>query len=76
MFGMDQMAKQFLSTPEGQKMVVDFISSPEGVATLKKIIGTPEGKKAMVSLLKTALPVLGLSAEDLTTISRILNTVL
>jgi len=38
MFGMENMAKQFLSSPEGQKMIMDFISSPDGVNTIKKMV--------------------------------------
>jgi hypothetical protein len=73
MFGMENMAKQFLSSPEGQKMIMDFISSPDGVNTIKKMVGTPEGKKAVGSLIKTALPALGISGEEMGMISGILD---
>ena len=73
MFGMENMAKQFLSSPEGQKMIMDFISSPEGINTIKKMVGTPEGKTAIGTLVKTALPALGVGNEEMGMITGIVD---
>lgn len=73
MFGMEDMAKQFLSSPEGQKMIMDFISSPEGIKTIQKMVRSPEGKKAVGSLIKTALPAIELSNEEMSMITRLLD---
>ena len=70
---MENMVKQFLSSPEGQKMVLDYLSSPDGINTIKKMVATPEGKKAIGMMIQTALPALGVSSEDMGKISEILN---
>lgn len=70
---MENMAKEYLSSPEGQKMVLNFISSPEGINIIKKIIDTPEGKQAFGSLVKNILPALGVNDEELKKISGIMD---
>ena len=73
MLGMENMAKQFLSSPEGQKMIMDFISSPDGINTLKKMVGTPEGKKAVGAIIKSALPAMGVGNEEMGMITGIID---
>lgn len=73
MFGMENMAKQFLTSPEGQKMVIEFLTSPEGKNAIMNFVGTPEGKKAIGTLIKTAIPALGIGGEEAGTITGILD---
>jgi len=49
------MAKKFLSSPEGQQMIKDYITSPEGMATIKEILGSEEGKKMGATILLSML---------------------
>lgn len=54
-------------------MIMDFISSPDGINMIKNMIGTPEGKKAVGSIIKTALPAIGVGSEEMGMITGILN---
>ncbi len=49
------MAKKFLSSPEGQQMIKDYISSPEGMSTIKEMLGSAEGKKMGATILLSML---------------------
>ena len=62
-----------MSQPKAPGEIMDFISSPEGINTIKKMVGTPEGKKAVGSLIKTALPALGVGNEEMGMITGIVD---
>jgi hypothetical protein len=63
MFDMNSMAKKFLTSPEGQKMITEFLSSPEGMKVIRDMIATPEGKKMAGGLLLSMLDQLPLTDD-------------
>ncbi len=73
MFGMDTIAKQALSSPDGQKMLMEFLSSPEGMKTIREFAGTPQGKQLIGTAISSLTKGLGLPDDQAAQVSSIIG---
>ena len=67
------MAKKFLASPEGQKMIMNFLMSDEGKKTVMNILSDPKGKTAAISFIKQIIGGLDLPEEKKAIVQTALN---
>ena len=70
------MAKKFLASPEGQKVIIEFLMSEEGKKTIANIMNDPKGKEMAVSVIKQIVSGFDLPEDKKTLIQSALNALL
>ena len=75
MFDIKRLAVAFLSSPEGQKMVMRFLASPEGQKQLQQFISSSEGKCLVIQVVNQTIGMLNLDENTKNTIISALDNV-
>ncbi|MDR2855155.1 MAG: hypothetical protein LBV40_03230 [Methanomicrobiales archaeon] len=69
----EEMAKKFLASPEGQKMIMDFLLSDNGKKTVMNFMSDPKGKQTVVSFIKQIVSGLDLPEDQKSLVLNALN---
>jgi len=69
----EEMAKKYLTSPEGQKMITDFLLSDDGKKMLGNIMQDPKGREAVLSAVKQILGTLNLPEDKKAIVQSALN---
>ena len=69
----EEMAKKFLTSPEGQKMIVDYLLSDDGKKMLGNIMQDPKGRETIISAIKQVLATLNLPEDKKAIVQNALN---
>ena len=70
----EEMAKKFLESPEGQKMIIDYLLSDNGKKAISQVISDPNGRSSVISLVTHVLDLLNLPADQKQLIKSALNS--
>jgi hypothetical protein len=60
----EEMAKKFLASPEGQKAIMDFLMSDNGKKTVTNIMADPKGRQTILSFIKQIINGLNLPEDQ------------
>jgi hypothetical protein len=69
----EEMAKKFLTSPEGQKMITEFLLSDDGKKMIGNIMKDPKGKENILSAIKQILGALDLPDDKKAIVQNALN---
>jgi hypothetical protein len=69
----EEMAKKFLTSPEGKKMIAEFLLSDEGKKVIGDVLKDPKGKEALLYGVKQLLNTLDLPDDKKAIVQSALN---
>ena len=69
----EEMAKKFLASPEGQKVIMDFLQSDNGKKAIANILADPKGRASAISLMKQIIQGLHLPEDKKAIVLSALN---
>ena len=72
----EEMAKKFLASPEGQKVIMDFLMSDHGKKTVANIMADPKGRQTALSFVKQIIGGLNLPEDKKAIVLNALNVLL
>jgi len=72
----EEMAKKFLASPEGQKAIMDFLMSDNGKKAIGNIMSDPKGKQVALSFIKQIVHSLNLPEDKKTIVLNALDVLL